>query len=628
MNKEKTEMQGTALEPPKSIFILNFLVFNGMFLGVVIYSLYVKIVPFDAFIKYIQSLPILIIIILNIITPTFLHFKYTKIIKNFNLIENGVHEANMAIKQYSRLSIVFPILYAFVSPCIAIPWIRITNFAEILAWGFTLIGNLFLIACFFYILYIRQLEEWVSFVPFEKKYITMSYVMRGTVVAFLLFSGAVFLVITPFITMTYNGSDFFYTFFARILPLVFVIIILALFINFTLYRNINLRINDVMNFMLLLSEGNFATEKLQVKSRDVFGLLVNYVDLFYQNTVHLLSGVKKNTYAMTEVGNTLSSSVTETASAVNQISINIDGVKQQVMTQAASVTQTAATIEEIIRTIKQLNGRIENQAMNIAQSSSAIEQMVANIFSITEILEKTDNTIITLVSATDEGKNAIAMSNSVTQKISEESGSILEASAVIQHIASQTNLLAMNAAIEAAHAGNAGKGFAVVADEIRKLAEESSMQGKAITATLKMLLGEIETLFVSSKTVEEKFAAIFDLSDQVKVMSNRLMESMKEQENGSKEVLTAIEDINSVTSQVKDGSAEMLIGGESVAQEMQKLDSLTRSITGSMDEMASGVVQINNAVQEVNEITQKNKESIENVSNEVNKFKMNSCLYR
>ncbi|QEJ96411.1 methyl-accepting chemotaxis protein [Treponema phagedenis] len=383
-----------------------------------------------------------------------------------------------------------------------------------------------------------------------------------------------------------------------------------------------------MNFMLLLSEGNFATEKLQVKSRDVFGLLVNYVDLFYQNTVHLLSGVKKNTYAMTEVGNTLSSSVTETASAVNQISINIDGVKQQVMTQAASVTQTAATIEEIIRTIKQLNGRIENQAMNIAQSSSAIEQMVANIFSITEILEKTDNTIITLVSATDEGKNAIAMSNSVTQKISEESGSILEASAVIQHIASQTNLLAMNAAIEAAHAGNAGKGFAVVADEIRKLAEESSMQGKAITATLKMLLGEIETLFVSSKTVEEKFAAIFDLSDQVKVMSNRLMESMKEQENGSKEVLTAIEDINSVTSQVKDGSAEMLIGGESVAQEMQKLDSLTRSITGSMDEMASGVVQINNAVQEVNEITQKNKESIENVSNEVNKFKMNSCLYR
>ncbi|EFW37319.1 hypothetical protein [Treponema phagedenis] len=212
MNKEKTEMQGTALEPPKSIFILNFLIFNGMFLAVAIYSLYVKIVPFDAFIKYIQSLPILITVILNIITPTFLHFKYTKIIKNFNLIENGVHEANMAIKQYLRLSIALPILYAFVSPCITIPWIEITNFAEGLAWGFTSIGNLFLFSTFFYILYTRHLEEWVSFLPFEKKYITMSYVTRGTAVAFFLFSGLVFLVITPFLTMTYNGSDFFIPF--------------------------------------------------------------------------------------------------------------------------------------------------------------------------------------------------------------------------------------------------------------------------------------------------------------------------------------------------------------------------------------------------------------------------------
>ncbi|WP_038172972.1 methyl-accepting chemotaxis protein, partial [Treponema pedis] len=198
----------------------------------------------------------------------------------------------------------------------------------------------------------------------------------------------------------------------------------------------------------------------------------------------------------------------------------------------------------------------------------------------------------------------------------------LEASSVIQHIASQTNLLAMNAAIEAAHAGEAGKGFAVVADEIRKLAEESSMQGKTITSTLKTLSGEIEILSGSAKTAEEKFNAIFGLSDEVKSMSSRLMEAMKEQENGSKEVLTAIEDINAITAQVNAGSAEMLIGGENVAKEMQKLDGLTRSITDSMNEMAAGAIQINNAVQEVNEITQKNKISIENLVKEVNRFKV------
>ena len=331
-------------------------------------------------------------------------------------------------------------------------------------------------------------------------------------------------------------------------------------------------------------------------------------------------GVNSNT--MEEIGNELASNMTETASAVNQISANIDGVKQQAMTQAASVTETAATIEEIVRTIKQLNSSIETQAASVAQSSSSVEQMVANIASIGQTLDKADEVIKKLTGATGDGKATLVTSNTVTQKIAEESGSLMEASSVIQHIASQTNLLAMNAAIEAAHAGEAGKGFAVVADEIRKLAEESSMQGKTITATLKTLSGEIETLSASSKTVEEKFNAIFTLAEQVKGMSTRLTEAMQEQENGSKEVLIAIKSINTVTTEVQAGSEEMLKGGEGVASEMQKLDSLTRIITDSMNEMASGAVQINNAVQEVSEITQRNKASIQNLAEEVSKFKV------
>ena len=365
------------------------------------------------------------------------------------------------------------------------------------------------------------------------------------------------------------------------------------------------------------------TVSLPVKGKDELTDIARYFNETIGKIADAIRSIGANTADMEVTGTNLASNMLETASAIRQITATTETVKEKMINQAASVTETAATVEEIIKTIKHLNSSIEMQVGSVAQSSSSIEQMVANIASISQILGKTDQIIKNFVSATGDGKATLVTSNTVTQKIAEESGSLMEASNVIQHIASQTNLLAMNAAIEAAHAGEAGKGFAVVADEIRKLSEDSAMQGKTITATLKSLTGEIETLSSSSKIVEEKFNLIFELAEQVKSMSDVLTAAMREQEHGSKEILSAIKNINTVTTEVQAGSEEMLKGGEGAVQEMHKLDELTHIITDSMNEMASGAVQINNAVQEVNAMTQKNRNSIERLAAEVGKFKVN-----
>ncbi|MGI5085581.1 methyl-accepting chemotaxis protein [Treponema putidum] len=396
------------------------------------------------------------------------------------------------------------------------------------------------------------------------------------------------------------------------------IIILTLIIN-----GITKRISNVVKALKNIAQGEGdLTVRLTGKGQDEIADLSNSFNQTIEKIGFAISNVANSTFEMKQTGETLAVNVFETASSIGQISKNILKVKEQAESQSASVSEATANVEQILQTIKQLDGRIESQAANVVQSSSAIEEMVTNISSVTKILDQSDSAIKELADATVYGKDALHLSNSVTQKIAEESGSLIEASNVIQHIASQTNLLAMNAAIEAAHAGEAGRGFAVVADEIRKLAEESSLQGKSISSALKKFSEEISILASSSKTVEEKFNAIFSLAENVKSMSSGIMKAMREQEGSSKEVLSAIQDINNITVEVQSGSGEMLKAGEDAVKEMNRLEDLTQVINSSIQEMSAGTSQIQNSCSEVKGISQKNKMNIEAMVEEVGKFKI------
>jgi methyl-accepting chemotaxis protein len=180
----------------------------------------------------------------------------------------------------------------------------------------------------------------------------------------------------------------------------------------------------------------------------------------------------------------------------------------------------------------------------------------------------------------------------------------------------------MNAAIEAAHAGDAGKGFAVVAGEIRKLAESSSSQSKTISAVLKKMKGAIDKIKVSTGDVLEKFEAIDTSVRVVAEQEDNIRNSMEEQQAGSRQILEGISNVTEITRQVENGSNEMLDGAKEVIHESDNLEKVTQEITTGMKEMATGADQINLAVTHINEISDKNRDNIDILVKEVSKFKV------
>ena len=372
--------------------------------------------------------------------------------------------------------------------------------------------------------------------------------------------------------------------------------------------------------------GNMAkvnlTDRIEVKRRDEVGRLMLNLNTALEHNHAMICTLKKETEAMSAVSSVLSGTMEETTAAIKQIGGNVQSVNDKAMTQAAAVTETVATIEQINGKLNRLVTRIEMQTEDITRSSGVITQMAENTVRITQMLEQNNGLIKKVYSQTKLGKDGAQMANEVVRQIAEKSASLLEASQVIQNIANQTNLLAMNAAIEAAHAGEAGKGFAVVAEEIRKLAEESNMQGKQIGVVIKESTEIIGRLTETGAQAEKTFISVYESVSEISEQEDTMVAVMSNQEENGRQVLEAIGKINGVTDEIRAGSAEMLEGGGQIEQEMHKLAAITHETTGNMSEIASGAEQITKAIEEVNKITQENKQSIENLAHEVSQFKV------
>ena len=372
-----------------------------------------------------------------------------------------------------------------------------------------------------------------------------------------------------------------------------------------------------------ISEGEGdLTHVIDEKGNDEIADLARYFNKTLGKIKNLVVTIKNQIVVLFDIGGELSCNMTETAAAINEITSTIQSIKGQVINQSASVTETSTAMGQITTNIDRLNGHVAYQSDSVTRSSQAIEEMLANISTVTQTLVKNSGNVRELSSASESGRADLHNVAEDIQEIGRQSQGLLEINKVMKNIASQTNLLSMNAAIEAAHAGEAGRGFAVVAGEIRKLAEDSGEQSRTISAVLRKIKGSIDKITESTDTVLNRFATIDSGVRTVSEQEANILGAMEKQDAESKQILDAVVQLNEITGQVKKGSMEMLEGSREVIRESQNLEQVTGEITGGMNEMAVGAEQINLAVTRINEISGKNKEHIDLLVKEVARFKV------
>ena len=225
-----------------------------------------------------------------------------------------------------------------------------------------------------------------------------------------------------------------------------------------------------------------------------------------------------------------------------------------------------------------------------------------------------------LVNSSSENKNIISASTEQIRNVKKESEALLQMNNVISAVAGKTNLLAMNAAIEAAHAGDAGKGFAVVADEIRKLAETSAVQAKSSNAYLSSIQAKIDEVADTSNKVDLGFGKTIEYIKEIEMVFARLEKATAEQGDKANEILKSVDEIMNSTNKVKDDTVKISSKTEQTLQECKTLQNVTGNVNSGLESCRKAAQSLQNSSKQILDVVRLANSSVQELNKSVNQF--------
>lgn len=363
------------------------------------------------------------------------------------------------------------------------------------------------------------------------------------------------------------------------------------------------------------------TSKVAIKRNDEVGKLADSCNAVIEKMQVIISSVKQSITELTRTGNAVNEQTTRTLSVLGSAETEIHSIDELSTNQNTLVQHIATGIKSVEAEITNLETKIANQIDAVSQSSVAIEEIAANIQAVNLNVEKISAEYEIIVKESIDGR---LIQEDVTEKVKaivNHSKDLVEANSVINEIADKTNMLAMNAAIEAAHAGDAGKGFSVVADEIRSLAETSGEQTKLISSLLRTISVSIQDIVKSSSLSAQSFDNLGERIHNLEILMEEVKAAMNEQNLGAADILAMMKQVNTSSNLISEASDRMQKTSIQVFPQMDELKKASMAVKDKTGMLTLNVTKVKELASLSSKAAQENEKITEKVNSLVNSYK-------